>query len=434
MSIPSPPRLSCDSKKCLSGSKRKCEFKTIVYDNEIQIRSPKDLPGDAKEIINVDSFFPYDESLSSRSNSPYNNNINISKDDLSIETESSRSTSVIPKSDEEHTSNETITNMKTSSEALSEADIIEERSERSISKSSLRSRVPQQIASPQEEILLQHKFLPISTFVLERTDKGKIQYLVQFSSFYGDKFFVSYKDRTIMGDEKIILYEVAGEKTPLIISPDMSSRLEKDMNIITLYESSVFYQGKTFTQRSSLSTDKYETHNPSTYPVVDEMFIEDPIELATREHKEALAIDSIYRHELKSSYNSVQDELLDLSKKMEDHHEVFKAVDALTIEETDHYYDDFLRRYVSNNPIPPNESIARVRFLNEASNRYVQAHFIFWNRLRERILQTKKEFEATISNIYLQMSKDYPEIEGIPVDPNIDISRSYPGRIFSKDL
>jgi hypothetical protein len=431
MSIPSPPRLSCDSKKCLSGTRGKYGLQNKDTSSMIsyEIRGPKDLPGIAKEIINVDSFFPYDESLSS---SP-SHKINTSKDDLSAEIESSRYTSVIPKNNDENISNATI---KTSSENLSEDEIIEDRSERNLSRSSLlpRSKIPQQIASPQEELLIQNKFLPIATFILERRDSGKIQYLVQFSSFYGDKFFVSYKDRTIMGDEKIILYEANGDKIPLIISSEMSERLEKDMNVITLYESSVFYQGKTFSQSSSLSIDKYETHNPSTYPVIDEKYIEDPLELAMKAHKESLLVDSIYRHELKSSYNSVQDEIIELSRMMEEHHDVFKEVDALTIEESDNYYDDFLRRYVSDNPIPPDKSINRMRFLNEASNRYVQVHFIFWDRLRERIRLAKKEFEATISNIYLQMSKDYPEIEGIPIDPNIDISRSYPGRIFPNDL
>lgn len=421
MSIPSPPRLSCDSKKCLSGTKRKSKIRNVVID---ELRSPKDLPGDAKESINVDSFFPYDESSSTRSNTP----------DPDISPDSSESVS---SSEPQNSSEDTVNNVTSSTEEEMSHDNISfedtEGMEDDLPSFSRQAIPVQQVTSPQEAFLVENKFLPMKTFVLGK-DGDHLQYLVQFSSFYGDTFFISYKDRTIMGTEKIILYEVSTDKIPLIVSENMSERLSSNMKVITLYESSVFYQGKTYSQSSSTASSRSETHNPSTYPVIDEKYIEDPIELAMKAHSESLEIDSMYRCELKWSYNSCQDEIYALSRRVEDHHDIFKAIDALNIEESDKYYDDFVRRYTSDNPIPPDENIKRIRFLNETSNRYVQAHFIFWNRIRDRIKMARAELEETVSSIYVQMSKDYPDIEGIPVDTSIDISRSYPGKIFSKDL
>lgn len=54
MSIPSPPRLSCDTKKCIYTSQKSSRNTKIISE---EYRTPKDLPGEAKDVIKPDSFF-----------------------------------------------------------------------------------------------------------------------------------------------------------------------------------------------------------------------------------------------------------------------------------------------------------------------------------------------------------------------------------------
>lgn len=237
-----------------------------------------------------------------------------------------------------------------------------------------------------------------------------------------------------MGAQKIFLHEVSVDKSPLIVSKKLTECLVKENSSITLYESSVLYLGRLFLQSSTKLQHSMETHNPSTFPVLEESLINDPIELALTAHKESLRIDSLYRHELKVIYNNLIEEYEELGRRIQEHQDVFTGVDQITVEETDKLYDIFLAKYNTSDPIPVEEDINRIRFLNESTNKYLQSHFIFWNRLSSRVRLAKMELDATTQNIYLQLAKDFPDIEGIPVDPMIDISRSYPGKIFPKDL
>jgi hypothetical protein len=393
--IPSPPVLSCDSRKCTLRSSLSYKVEEII---DHEPKTPKDLPGSPKNSINPDSFFPYDDS-SSKYSSP-----------------------VTAESENKFEQISPVSTVSTESLHLPSP----------LSNTPVRSHTPiKTVMSQSEQKLLDSKFVALKTFIL-KTSEETIMYMILLRSYYGDSFIMKFNEKTIMGEEKIFLFETDSVEPTFIVSDKMTKYLNNEPDIITLFNDSLMFEGVIYSASKTQLTESYEVFHPSSYRVLSESLINKPDELSITAHKHALDIESIYREELKESYNNLIGKLGDILDKVQMHHETFSEVDSLVIKETDKYYDKFVKKINEGNPLPLDEDINRITFLNETSLKYIQTHFIFWNRLNVRFNNAKLEFEDTIQSIYLQMKKDFPTLEGIPIDPSIDVERSYPGKIFSK--
>lgn len=413
--IPFPPKLTCDSRKCTLRSRQ--EPISTPYES----RTPKDLPGDAKKFITPDSFFPFDDSSSiNTSSSPTVESkeiIDSADDEIKLDAIPETRSSIDDSSSSSSNSSE-------SNESLELPDVPP-----NTPISTVRSQnLPK---SEREKMLMEYKIIPIRTFVINDADIPI--YLVQMKSYYGDMFFVRFEEDISMGDSKIFLFKNTDDTTVNIISESMTKYVTLEKDLVTLLNDSLIYNGFLYSTANVPIQQHIISCHPSSHRVYPETSLDDVVDLSLMVHQKACRVEGVYRRELMKNYNDLLEEMTDFITKVQEHHRIFSEVDSMIIEETDLYYDLFAKKYKTSNPIPEDDDIKRISFLNETSLKYVQAHFIFWGRLKDRVDVTVREFNETINNIYLQNVRDFPGIEGVPLDDSIDIDRSYPGKIFTRE-
>ena len=144
--------------------------------------------------------------------------------------------------------------------------------------------------------------------------------------------------------------------------------------------------------------------------------------------------DELSESEITDVYNGLLDDIKDLGESIQNHQDTYAEVNSLLIDESNVYYEEFAKNNRTGGPIPTSDQTRSITSLNEAGLKYLMVHSVFWSRLRERIDVAKREFQETIQNIYVQMQKDFPDLEGLPIDSSVDLARSYPGKIVPKDL
>jgi hypothetical protein len=438
MSIPASPILTCDSRRCTIMPRR---HKFRDSDQEYESRTPKDLPGSGIERLTPDSFFPFDEGSSPTERASFKQ---MPETSIASGTASGDSTASVRSTpppnelelDETPSANDTnsviisggvssssSSSSSTSSSASSDTDMKLFPINSPIKGTQLKKSQMTQL----ELELIESKTVPLRTFHFKDDF-----WLVQFRSYYGDIFFIRFEYDVSMGDETITLHHNK-KSTVNIVSETMTKFAMESQDIVTLIDDSIIYNGGVYSTVKTFGAQ--ESHHPSSFLVYPESALEDLVELSIAVHADSYQrIESVYRNELKSYYNSIYDKLNDFAERIQEHHDVFKYVDSTIIKESDIYYDIFDKKYKSMDPTPDDAHTKRISFLNETVLKYLQAHFIFWGRIHKVLDSAMEEFEETKTNIYLQMLKDFPDMTDIPIDPFIDIDRSYPGKLIMKDL
>ena len=257
--------------------------------------------------------------------------------------------------------------------------------------------------------IIRYKFKPMRTFILNH-DSGKMTYLVQFVSFYGDPFFIKYIDPMVLGEEVVVLYE-RSIKTIMLGNDELTAVLFNNPDLVTLFNNSILYNKTVYSQ---IGTSDFVSHNPSTYPLIGGPVIDSPKELALEAHNKMLAIDTTYRSSLRETINVISEDIYSLGKDIAQIDEIFKSVDDIIIGEMDEYYHHFSKIVNTDRYIPSEDKINRIRYLGEHSNKYLQVYSMVWNRMKDRLNSLRDELYDTSKSIFAQMKKDFPEIEGIP--------------------
>lgn len=387
--LPSVPRLSCDSRSCQVRQRREIS----LDDDQIpyEYKTPKDLPGESQEVISTTKYFPFDEEPVIEEDS--SSETSTQQTPVSIPSITSETLPIPPNSVEPHLKN---------------------------------------LVTDKERRLLEAKITVLQTFEFNSDDE--LFYLVQMQNYYGDTFFIRYDSPVLMGSTKISMTIDPDKESDLeIISESMTDYLAREQGLVTLIDDFVLYNSRLYSTVKIPILQTFKVYHPCSYWVYPESKLENIRSLSIEVHTKALEIESVYRREVATLYNSLLQDLEDLSENIQDHHAVYRDVDTYIIEETDVYYDKFARKYNSMGPPPDDADTKRITFLNDTSLKYLMTHSIFWARLKERIQVARTEFNETIQNIYVQMKRDFPNIEDLPIDPKIDVSQSYPGKIITTD-
>lgn len=424
----SPPRLSRDKR-----SYRHTEINRKNIPHGIESKTPKDLPGKGEKNIITKSFYPYEESINSDNTSLLSPEKNVSKDDINDDKESIKSldSSTSAESNGSTLYEDKIKSLETESNEIVEEEEIkqsdrfstfEENDEDVIILDQERS-VNQ--SKEIENFLKNNRFNVYGTYILT-SKNGEISYFVKVCSFYGTYFFIKFDEKVIIGDEKIFLNETDEEFNLVVFSPNYTEFL-KEAEAVTMFDESLVYKGKIYGNIDEM----VRTLNPTSYPLVLEKSLEtpfDPFKLAVSVHDMWIDIDSLYRELLASSYNSMLDCFDNFIKDIYEKRKIFEDLDQNNEKESEVHDKSFVSK-LDNKEFPDKSETHRVKFLRKVESKYSQAEFILWKRVYENIMSAKKEFDNSITSVLIEMKKDFPD-DDIEVDDSIDVSRSYPGKMF----
>lgn len=446
----SPPKLSRDSRSYHYNKSTPHRVST-----EIESKTPRDLPGKGEKSITTQNFYPYEESLNSDnvSLSKSGSKVTLLEEDIGDKNEKGSSSN----SSSDSSSNESVRSSKSSDTDLENLDNLDDQIQDLTPAEEQEIEVLEELRSPDtfpvindsdsdndiiimsesksiseskeiEMFLKEHRFAVHETYILTE-NTGDMIYLVKLCSFYGTCFFIKFDEKIIVGDEKIFLNETKDDFDLVMFSPEYTQFL-RDAEAITIFDESIVYKGKVYGNGNEM----LRTHNPVSHPVVSESVLEspfDPFKLAVTVHDMWIDIDALYKKLLVSSYNKMMDSLEDFIEDIENKRQILDEIDEINENESEQHDKSFIVK-LQKEEFPAESESHRMKFLRKSASKYSQAQFILWKRVHENLMLAKKEFEQSITSIFIEMKKDFPE-EDIELDDSIDVSRSYPGKIFLKE-
>lgn len=433
-SLPYPPSLTCDNKK-----KPKCR----VYDtNDAKLKSvlrrPRDLPGEGKPSLAMASFYPYDESSSEdiRQRSPtqyfsdlhyFDDSHSPTKGDMHLDKKHSNSISGshYPETPMDNESRNSMSDSQSPSHDP-------ETPMNSDSGTPISPR--KRMMSYDEKYFIEKGFRLLRTFVLHTEGDKNKEYICQLETYYGDIFLLSYgNEEARLGDETVSLFE---KEIPemLLVSEPFTKVVFGFPSVATLFKNGLHYKSKTYIHSNTISPKKLETSFPSSYPIFPRSAAEDIHNISVKVRHEATKIENAYRQEVTRNVNSISDQIKEIATTVNSHFDTFGEIDKNLVLQSNHYYDHFSNGIRKGNLVPSKEDTHRIAFISEATTRYISAYFILLNNMQTALSKAKQNFEENVPHFYLQVKKDFPEMEKIPLLNAIDVERSYPGKIFPKIL
>lgn len=419
MSIPPPPSLTRDIRS-YNFRKRNTPDGTL----DISSRTPTNLPGDGKMNIHTNNFYPYEEteySESLSSNGKKKDPIDVRFTDEKSSSSSNEENDNIQEIEDLEESSSTAETLVRSDRTLDNYSIDEETDTIVLGKDEVNVN-----SRELENYLTSNNFVPKQTFIL--TNKNGINsYLVQIVSPYGSTFFIKFDEKIIVGKEKVFLTEYNGDYNLILFSTNFTKFL-REKNIVTLMSEVLVYENTVYGDYNLFR----ETNNPYSYPVLSETLLEDPFKLAVESHIKCIDIDDFYKLELTELYNNMMNNIENLTKSVKEVFSVFNKLDNKNNEETDLLYEEFTKR-LEKREFPTDSEIYRIRFLNDCISKYIQTQYILINKIKQNIYKSTEELNISSVNAYIQMKKDFPEDNFLPLDKRIDVKRSYPGKIFLKE-
>lgn len=430
-SLPHPPNLSCDKKK-----KPKCRVEE-TENSKIKsvLRKPTDLPGEGKPSLTMASFYPYDDwslrdkdssSEDKRQRSPNQFFSDLRDLDLSPTSEKHFF-------ENDPRRNEAVTLIQEFSDHEDKANE-SHRSPLIVDEFDLPLSPRKRLMSYDEKYFIEKGFRPLRTFVLKAEGEGSTEYICQLETYYGDIFLLSYGDSEItLGDETVSLFEKEIPEV-LIVSQPFTEVVFGFSSAATLFKNGLYYRSKTYIHSNTISPKKLETSYPSSYPVFPRSAAEDIHELSVNVRHEATKIENAYRQEVTRNVNSISDQIREIARTIDYHFDVFGEIDKNLGLQSNNYYDLFSDGIRNGHPVPSKEDTYRIGFISEATTRYISAYFILLNNMQTALSKARQNFEENVPHFYLQVQKDFPEMDKIPLLNTVDIERSYPGKIFPKSL
>lgn len=376
-------------------------FAPIKISNVETSKTPKDLPGNAQEILSTSSFYPYDsKKINDDSESiydfvPYNEASDIETvihleeitvDDISITSTSTDTEVTFSPEPEELPS-------------LIEKEIVDLPSPprcipHGVEHKSFKSKEEQRYVSEGYHI--------VRTFSLENT-----HHFVQMISPFGDFFFMKFETFVEMGDEEVTKIPLASPEVTAKGVSDNFKNLIMAPGMITIFSDGIIFDSKIYSSKTDIT--ELDIITPYIYP----FFYNVNVNFKT------LGIDVRYvvaclekdiKKELKARKESVINRLYGMIEEVERHYNNMSIVDADRADEANHLYEKFDSQNKIGDTIPTLNDFAKIKNLSEIFIRYSTSHLSLWTGLKGKINDSMDFFEKTYKVVYEQMRIDFPDI------------------------